>query len=711
MEPKWSSIDGNEAAARIAYALSEVIAIYPITPASPMGEVADDWAAAGKPNLWGAVPEVIEMQSEAGAAGVLHGALQKGAFTTTFTASQGLLLMIPNMFKIAGELTPAVMHVAARAVATHALSIFGDHSDVMAARTTGWAMLASASVQEAHDLALISHAATLRARVPFLHFFDGFRTSHEIAKIKLLDDDDIRALLRDADLLDFRARGLTPDAPVLRGTAQNPDVFFQGREAANPFYLATPGIVEDCMEAFARRTGRRYHTVDYEGAPDAERVVVIMGSGVGAAQEAVETMRAAGERVGLLTVRLYRPFPAEQLVAALPRTVRGIAVLDRTKEPGSVGEPLYLDVVAALSECMTLSPRPLEQTPRVIGGRYGLSSKEFTPAMVAAVLGELAAREPKRHFTVGIRDDVTELSLATDPDFGVRRAKTEVQALFFGLGSDGTVGANKSSIKIIGENTDLWVQGYFVYDSKKAGSVTVSHLRFGPQPIRSTYLITDADFVACHQFGLLENMTVLDYAKPDATFLLNSPYGADGGVGPSASPCPAAAHRQAPAVLGHRCRPDCSRGRPGQPHQHGDAALFLRALRGASRAGGDRPDQGVCREDLRKARAGHRRAQLRRHRSISCGTDPRRSARAGYKRTGRQKRRSLTMRRSSCNASRRGSWPARVICCRSAPCRWTAPSRPARPSTRSARSPGSCRSGTPRSASSAANARLSARTR
>ena len=526
MEQKWSSIDGNEAAARIAYALSEVVAIYPITPASPMGEVADDWAAAGKPNLWGAVPEVIEMQSEAGAAGVLHGALQKGAFTTTFTASQGLLLMIPNMLKIAGELTPAVMHVAARAVATHALSIFGDHSDVMAARTTGWAMLASASVQEAHDLALIAHAATLRCRVPFVHFFDGFRTSHEIAKIKLLDDDDIRALLRDADLLGFRARGLTPDAPVLRGTAQNPDVFFQGREAANPFYMATPGIVEDCMEAFARRTGRRYHAVDYEGAPDAERVVVIMGSGVGAAQEAVESLRAAGERVGLLTVRLYRPFPAEQLVAALPRTVRGIAVLDRTKEPGSVGEPLYLDVVAALSECLTLSPRPLEQAPRVIGGRYGLSSKEFTPAMVAAVLGELAAREPKRHFTVGIRDDVTELSLATDPDFGARRAETEVQALFFGLGSDGTVSANKSSIKIIGENTDLWVQGYFVYDSKKAGSVTVSHLRFGPQPIRSSYLITDADFVACHQFGLLENMTVLDYAKPDATFLLNSPYGA-----------------------------------------------------------------------------------------------------------------------------------------------------------------------------------------
>jgi pyruvate-ferredoxin/flavodoxin oxidoreductase len=527
VDQHWLCLDGNEAAARIAYALSEVVAIYPITPASPMGEAADDWAAAGKPNLWGAVPEVIEMQSEAGAAGVLHGALQKGAFATTFTASQGLLLMIPNMFKIAGELTPTVMHVAARAVATHALSIFGDHSDVMAARTTGWAMLAAASVQEAHDLALISHAATLRARVPFLHFFDGFRTSHEIDKIELLSTDDIRALLHEADLVDFRARGLTPDAPVLRGTAQNPDVFFQGREAANPFYLATPGIVEECMEAFAQHTGRRYHTVDYQGAPDAERVVVLMGSGVGAAQEAIETMTAAGERVGLAAVRLYRPFPTEQLVAALPRTVRSVAVLDRTKEPGAIGEPLYLDVVAALHESMTSSRPPLEQAPRVIGGRYGLSSKEFTPAMVAAVLAELRADQPKRHFTVGIRDDVTELSLETDPNFAVRRATTEVQALFFGLGSDGTVSANKSSIKIIGEYTDLRVQGYFVYDSKKAGSVTVSHLRFGPQPIRSTYLITEADFLACHQFGLLEKMKVLDYAKPNATFLLNSPYGAE----------------------------------------------------------------------------------------------------------------------------------------------------------------------------------------
>ncbi len=527
MDREWLCLDGNEAAARIAYALSEVVAIYPITPASPMGEAADGWAAAGRLNLWGVVPEVIEMESEAGAAGVLHGSLQKGAFTTTFTASQGLLLMIPNMFKIAGELTPTVMHVAARTVATHALSIFGDHSDVMAARMTGWAMLASASVQEAQDLALIAHAATLRSRVPFVHFFDGFRTSHEIGKIAALSDDDIRALLRDADILDFRARGLTPDAPVLRGTAQNPDAFFQAREAANPFYAATPGIVGNCMEAFAERTGRRYHLVDYVGAPDAERIVVLMGSGAGAAAEAVETMTAAGERVGLLQVRLYRPFPADQLVAALPPTVRSIAALDKTKEPGSIGEPLYLDVVAALAESMGSARPSFERMPRVTGGRYGLSSKEFTPAMVEGVLRELTADQPRGHFTVGIHDDVTGTSIETDAAFRVRRSDAEVQALFFGLGSDGTVGANKSSVKIIGENTDLWVQGYFVYDSKKAGSVTISHLRFGPQPIRSTYLIEDADFIACHQFSLLGKMSVRDRAKEGATFLLNSPYPAD----------------------------------------------------------------------------------------------------------------------------------------------------------------------------------------
>ena len=513
-------MDGNEATARVAYAASEVIAIYPITPASPMAEHADDWSAAARPNLWGVVPDVVEMQSEAGAAGALHGALQKGALATTFTASQGLLLMVPNMFKIAGELTPCVIHVAARTIATHALSIFGDHSDVMHVRDAGWAMLAAGSVQEAHDFAAISHAATLRARIPFLHFFDGFRTSHEVDKIELLADDDLRALIRDEDILGHRGRALSPDAPVVRGTAQNPDVFFQGREAANSYYLAVPGIVRTVMEEFAARTGRRYDLVQYHGTLDAERVVVLMGSGAGAAEEAVDALVAAGEPVGMLRVRLFNPFPAEQLVAALPQTVRSVAVLDRTKEPGAVGEPLYLNVLAALAEHM-------DRPPAVIGGRYGLSSKEFTPAMVKSVLDELASPAPKRHFTVGIYDDVTHLSLPVDGGFTYQRPAGEVQAVFFGLGSDGTVGANKASVKIIGENTGLAAQGYFVYDSKKSGSVTVSHLRFGPEPIRSTYLIQDADFVACHQFGLLEKMKVLDVARPGATVLLNAPYGAD----------------------------------------------------------------------------------------------------------------------------------------------------------------------------------------
>jgi pyruvate-ferredoxin/flavodoxin oxidoreductase len=520
-------LDGNEAAARVAYALSEVIAIYPITPASPMGEYADDWAAADRPNLWGVVPEVVEMQSEAGAAGALHGALQRGALGTTFTASQGLLLMIPNMFKIAGELTPTVIHVAARTVATHALSIFGDHSDVMHARTTGFAMLASSSVQEAHDLALVAHAASLRSRVPFLHFFDGFRTSHEVDKIVTLSEDDLRALVPADALLSFRSRAMTPDAPAIRGTAQNPDVFFQAREACNRFYDAVPGIVQDVMDELGGRTGRPYRLVDYVGAPDAERVVVMMGSGVGAAEEAVEALVAAGEHVGLLKVRLYRPFPAAQLVAALPPTVRSIAVLDRTKEPGAGGEPCYLDVVAALDEAFDADDPPFAVRPRVSGGRYGLSSKEFTPAMVKAVFDELAADRPRRRFTVGIYDDVTHLSLDVDRSFRVARPEGEVQAMFFGLGADGTVGANKASVRIIGGSTDLFAQGYFVLDSKKAGSVTVSHLRFGPRPIRSTYLVEDADFVACHQFGLLERMPVLDQAKPGATFLLNSPYGPD----------------------------------------------------------------------------------------------------------------------------------------------------------------------------------------
>jgi pyruvate-ferredoxin/flavodoxin oxidoreductase len=527
VDQRYECLDGNEAAARVAYAVSEVISIYPITPASPMAEHCDDWAAALRPNLWGKVPDVVEMQSEAGAAGALHGALQKGALSTTFTASQGLLLMIPNMFKICGELTPAVIHVAARTVATHALSIFGDHSDVMHARTTGWAMLAAGSVQEAHDFALVAHAATLRARVPFLHFFDGFRTSHEINKIALLEEDDIRALVRDDDVLAFRARGMTPDAPVVRGTAQNPDVFFQAREASNPYHLAVPGIVQEVMDELAARTGRQYGLVDYHGAPNADRVIIVMGSASGAVEETVDDLVEAGERVGMLRVRLFQPFPTEQIVAALPSTVRGIAVLDRTKEPGAVGEPMYLDVVAAIAEVMDREEPPFEKAPRVIGGRYGLSSKEMTPSMIKPIFEELAMTRPRRHFTVGIYDDVTHLSLPIDTEFRHPRPAGEVQAVFFGLGSDGTVGANKASVKIIGESTDLFAQGYFVYDSKKSGSVTVSHLRFGPEPIRSTYLIEDADFVACHQFGLLGKTKVLEHAKQRATFLLNAPYGPD----------------------------------------------------------------------------------------------------------------------------------------------------------------------------------------
>ncbi len=527
MDETYACLDGNEAAARIAYAVSEVISIYPITPASPMAEHCDDWSAAGRPNVWGKVPDVVQMQSEAGAAGALHGALQKGAVATTFTASQGLLLMVPNMFKIAGELTPAVIHVAARTVATHALSIFGDHSDVMHARTTGWAMLAAGSVQEAHDFALVAHAATLRARVPFIHFFDGFRTSHEINKIVVLDDDDIRALVREEDLLAFRGRGMTPDAPVVRGTAQNPDVFFQAREASNPFHLAVPGIVQDVMDELAVRTGRHYRLVDYHGAPDAERVIVAMGSATGAIEETVDSLVAAGERVGLLRIRLFQPFPAEQIIAALPTTVRAIAVLDRTKEPGAVGEPLYLEVVAGLAEAMDQADPPFASAPRVIGGRYGLSSKEMTPSMIKPIFEELKADRPKRHFTVGIYDDVTHLSLSIDPEFRHPRPAGEVQAVFFGLGSDGTVGANKASVKIIGEGTELYAQGYFVYDSKKSGSVTVSHLRFGPEPIRSTYLVEEANFVACHQFGLLGKAKVLESACHGATLLLNAPYGPD----------------------------------------------------------------------------------------------------------------------------------------------------------------------------------------
>ena len=518
----WITVDGNEAVASVAYRLNEVIAIYPITPSSPMGELADTWAASGRPNLWGTVPQVVEMQSEGGAAGAVHGSLQAGALTTTFTSSQGLLLMIPNLYKIAGELTAFAMHVAARTVATHALSIFGDHSDVMACRQTGMALLASGSVQEAQDLACIAQAATLESRIPFLHFFDGFRTSHEVARIQELTDEDLRQMIREEAILAHRERALTPDRPVLRGTAQNPDTFFQAREAINPYYQACPGIVQAVMDRFATLTGRAYHLFDYVGHPEAERVIVLMGSGAECAHETVEYLVEQGEPVGVLKVRLYRPFDPRAFVSALPPTVRALAVLDRTKEPGAPGEPLYLDVVAALQGEAQAGTFPFREPPRVIGGRYGLASKEFTPAQVRAVFQELTRETPRRQFTVGIVDDVTQTSLPVDTSFHLESPEVR-RCLFYGLGADGTVGANRNSIKIIGETTDLWVQAYFVYDSKKAGAMTVSHLRFGPKPIRSTYQIQRADFVACHQFSFLERVDVLERAEPGGVFLLNAP--------------------------------------------------------------------------------------------------------------------------------------------------------------------------------------------
>ncbi|MGA2183270.1 MAG: pyruvate:ferredoxin (flavodoxin) oxidoreductase [Bryobacteraceae bacterium] len=520
------TIDGNEAAASVAYRLNEVIAIYPITPSSPMGEWSDQWSAEAKPNIWGTIPKVVEMQSEGGASGALHGALQAGALATTFTSSQGLLLMIPNMYKIAGELTSMVLHVAARSLAAQALSIFGDHSDVMAVRQTGYGLLASNSIQEVTDFALIAQVASLESRVPFLHFFDGFRTSHEVQRMEILTDDDLRAMIDDDLVRAHRARALSPDHPVLRGTAQNPDVYFQARETVNPFYLACPEIVQRAMDKFAALVGRQYHLFDYVGAPDAERVIVIMGSGAEAAEELVEHQVEAGEKIGLLKVRLYRPFSIEHFIQALPQTVKSIAVLDRTKEPGGVGEPMYLDVVTAITEAFTAGTAPFANFPRVIGGRYGLSSKEFTPAMVKAVYDELKKDRPKNHFTVGINDDVTHTSLDYDAAFSTEHGDV-VRGLFYGLGSDGTVGANKNSIKIIGEDTDNYAQGYFVYDSKKSGSVTVSHLRFGPRPIHSTYLITRANFIGCHQFSFVERLDMLAAAEPGATFLLNSPYGPD----------------------------------------------------------------------------------------------------------------------------------------------------------------------------------------
>ena len=526
MKRKFKTMDANEAVAHVAYRLNEVIAIYPITPSSPMGEWADEWASQSVPNIWGTIPHVAEMQSEGGAAGAVHGALQTGALATTFTASQGLLLMIPNMNKIAGELTPATFHVTARTLATHALSIFGDHSDVMFCRATGWAMLCSNSVQEAMDLALIAHASSLESRIPFLHFFDGFRTSHEVNKIEMLAEDDLRALINMERVFEHRQRALSPDHPVLRGTAQNPDVFFQIRETANAFYDSCPNKVQATMDKFAQVVGRKYRLFDYVGAVDAERVIVMMGSGAEAAEEAVEALNARGEKVGLVKVRLYRPFSVKHFYEALPPTVRSIAVLDRTKESGAAGEPLYLDVVTAVHEALRHGYGSVRIAPSVIGGRYGLSSKEFTPAMVKAVYDNLAQVKPKEHFTVGIQDDLNHTSLDCDADFSTE-PDSVVRAMFYGLGADGTVGANKNSIKIIGENTDNYAQGYFVYDSKKSGAMTVSHLRFGPKPIRSTYLVSKANFVACHQWIFLERYDMLSALVPGGTLLLNSPFGRD----------------------------------------------------------------------------------------------------------------------------------------------------------------------------------------
>ncbi|SCZ57433.1 pyruvate:ferredoxin (flavodoxin) oxidoreductase [Thiohalomonas denitrificans] len=527
MQPeKITTLEGNEAVAYTAYRINEVCAIYPITPSSTMAELADQWASEGKTNIWGNIPLVSEMQSEGGAAGALHGALQTGALTTTFTASQGLLLMIPNMYKIAGELTPTVFHVAARSLAAQGLSIFGDHSDVAAVRSTGFAQLASGSVQEAHDTALIAQAATLESRIPFVHFFDGFRTSHEVNKLTLISEEQIRAMMDDNAVRAHRSRALNPDHPFIRGTSQNPDVYFQGRETVNRFYARLPTILQEKMDAFHELTGRAYRLFEYYGDPEAERVAIIMGSGAHTIRETVAVLGRSGEKCGVIHVRLCLPFSAEHFLAALPPTVKAIAVLDRTKSPGATGEPLYSDVVTILAEARAENRLPMDSLPDVIGGRYGLSSKEFTPAMAKAVLDELKKPQKKNPFTVGIQDDVTHTSLEYDPAFNIESDEV-VRAIFLGLGADGTVGANKNSIKIIGESTPLFAQGYFVYDSKKSGSRTVSHLRFGPNPINSPYLIQSASFIGCHQFNFIEKMDVLEGAQPGATLLLNSPYGPD----------------------------------------------------------------------------------------------------------------------------------------------------------------------------------------
>ncbi|MFO0171242.1 MAG: pyruvate:ferredoxin (flavodoxin) oxidoreductase, partial [Aphanizomenon sp.] len=515
----YATIDGNEAVAKIVYQLNEVIAIYPITPSSPMAEWSDTWMSEGKPNIWGTVPSVVQLQSEGGVAGAVHGALQTGSLTTTFTASQGLMLMIPNMYKIAGELTSTVFHVAARSLAAQALSIFGDHSDVMAARTSGFAMLCAASVQEAHDFALISTKATLASRIPYLHFFDGFRTSHEINKVEILTTEDLQKFIPLELVIAHRLRGLTPDKPVLRGTAQNTDVYFQARETVNSFYSACLDITQQIMDEFAENIGRKYKLFDYYGHPEAEKIIILMGSGCETVHETVDYLHQKGEKVGVIKVRLYRPFDTQRFINSLPKTTRSIAVLDRTKEPGAIGEPLYIDVVTALAE------NQLHKI-KVVGGRYGLSSKEFTPAMVKSVFDNLDLQTPKNHFTVGINDDITHSSLAYNPEFNIESDHI-VRAIFYGLGADGTVGANKNSIKIIGEETDNYAQGYFVYDSKKSGSVTISHLRFGSQPIRSTYLITKANFVACHQWEFLEKFLILKDIIPGGTFLLNSHFNKD----------------------------------------------------------------------------------------------------------------------------------------------------------------------------------------
>jgi len=522
--PKQITIDGGQAVAHVAYRLSEICSIYPITPSSDMSEWTDTWSAQGIPNIWGQVPQVIEMQSEGGAAGTAHGALQTGALTTTFTASQGLLLMLPNMYKIAGELTSTVFHVAARSLAVQALSIFGDHQDVMAARMTGFAMISATSVQEAHDSALIAHAATLKARVPFINFQDGFRTSHELNKIELLSDEQIRAMVNSERVYEHRRRALNPDNPFIRGTAQNPDVYFQGRESANPYYEKVPGIVQETMDQLAELTGRQYHLFDYVGADDAKKIIIVMGSGAQTIEETVKELNSRGEKLGVIIVRLFRPFSTEHLLQALPKSVKSISVLDRTKEIGASGEPLYQDIITSLAE--SVAAGDIESMPRIVGGRYGLSSKEFTPAMVKAVFDELDKEKPKNHFTIGINDDVSHTSLEFDPSFDIEPQQV-TRALFFGLGADGTVSANKNSIKIIGENTDLYCQGYFVYDSKKAGSQTTSHLRFGPEPIHAPYLIQSANFIACHKFSFVNQLELLEDAAEKAVFLLNSPVAAD----------------------------------------------------------------------------------------------------------------------------------------------------------------------------------------